>query len=241
MDKKSDHRLGHRQRLKERYLKSGLNGLSEYEIIELLLTLGTPRKDVKEPAKNLLKKFKTLRGVLDADETEMKSIKGVGPNNLFGLKFIHDVASEYLKQKSAERPVTSSPEALYDYLKHSMSGLDKEVFKAVYLDAKNKIIEVVDLFEGTVDTSVVYLRETIKNALNHNAVSIIFAHNHLSGDTKPSQDDKKITQELLNACELMELRVLDHIIISDGSYYSFANHGLIETYRSKYEKFIKSI
>jgi len=110
---------------------------------------------------------------------------------------VHDEASEYLKQKSAERPITSSPEALYDYLKHSMSGLDKEVFKAVYLDAKNKIIEVVDLFEGTVDTSVVYLRETIKNALNHNAVSIIFAHNHLSGDTKPSQDDKNITQELI--------------------------------------------
>jgi len=122
MDNKSDHRSGHRQRLRERYLKTGFNGLSEYEIIELLLTLGTPRKDVKESAKNLLKKFKTLRGVLDADEREMRSVKGVGPNNLFGLKFIHDVASEYLKQKSAERPVTSSPEALYDYLKHSMSG-----------------------------------------------------------------------------------------------------------------------
>lgn len=241
MTDNSDHNKGHRQRLRERYMKSGIAALSEYEIIELLLSLGTPRKDVKIPAKELLKKFKTLRGVLDADAEEAKTVKGVGPNNVFGLKFIHDVASEYLKQKSVERPATSSPEAVYDYLKHSMSGLEKEIFKAIYLDAKNNIIEIVDLFEGTVDTSVVYLREAIKNALRYNAVSIIFAHNHLSGDTKPSEDDKNITQELVNACELMELRVLDHIIISDGNYYSFANHGLIDRYRTKYEKFIKSI
>ena len=100
------------------------------------------RKDVKIPAKELLKKFKSLRGVLDADDNELKTIKGVGPNNIFGLKFIHDVASEYLKQKTTELPVTSSPEAVYEYLLHTMSGLDKEVFKAIYLDAKNRIIEI---------------------------------------------------------------------------------------------------
>ena len=95
MEKQSDHREGYRQRLRERYLKSGVRALNEYEIIELLLSLGTPRKDVKIPAKELLKKFKTLRGVLDADDNELKTIKGVGPNNIFGLKFVHDVASEY--------------------------------------------------------------------------------------------------------------------------------------------------
>ena len=98
-----------------------------------------------------------------------------------------------------------------------------------------------DLFEGTVDTSVVYLREAVKSALKYNAISIIFAHNHLSGDTKPSEDDKNITQELVNACELMEIRVLDHIIISGNDYFSFANQGYIETYRNKFEKFVKSI
>jgi len=241
MEKYSDHRIGHRQRLRDRYLKSGVKALNEYEIIELLLSLGTPRKDVKIPAKELLKKFKSLRGVLDADETDLKTIKGVGPNNIFGLKFIHDIASEYLKQKTTDLPVTSSPEAVYEYLLHTMSGLDKEVFKAIYLDAKNRIIEIEDLFEGTVDTSVVYLRETVKNALRYNAVSVIFAHNHLSGDTKPSEDDKNITQELVNACELMEIKVLDHIIISGNDYFSFANQGYIEIYRNKFEKFVKSI
>ena len=241
MEKQADHRKGHRQRLRARYLKSGVKALNEYEIIELLLSLGTPRKDVKIPAKELLKKFKSLRGVLDADETDLRTIKGVGPNNIFGLKFIHDVSSEYLKQKTTELPVTSSPEAVYEYLLHTMAGLDKEVFKAIYLDAKNRIIEIEDLFEGTVDTSVVYLREAVKNALRHNAVSIIFAHNHLSGDTKPSEDDKNITQELVNACELMEIRVLDHIIISGNDYFSFANQGYIEIYRNKFEKFVKSI
>ena len=241
MEKQSDHREGHRQRLRERYLKSGVRALNEYEIIELLLSLGTPRKDVKIPAKELLKKFKTLRGVLDDDDNELKTIKGVGPNNIFGLKFIHDVASEYLKQKTTELPVTSSPEAVYEYLLHTMSGLDKEVFKAIYLDAKNRIIEIEDLFEGTVDTSVVYLREAVKSALKYNAISIIFAHNHLSGDTRPSEDDKNITQELVNACELMGIRVLDHIIISGNDYFSFANRGYIETYRNKFEKFVKSI
>ncbi len=179
--------------------------------------------------------------MLDADDNELKTIKGVGPNNIFGLKFVHDVASEYLKQKTTELPVTSSPEAVYEYLLHTMSGLDKEVFKAIYLDAKNRIIEIEDLFEGTVDTSVVYLREAVKSALKYNAISIIFAHNHLSGDTKPSEDDKNITQELVNACELMEIRVLDHIIISGNDYFSFANQGYIETYRNKFEKFVKSI
>ena len=137
--------------------------------------------------------------------------------------------------------MTSSPEAVYEYLLHTMSGLDKEVFKANYLDAKNRIIEIEDLFEGTVDTSVVYLREAVKSALKYNAISIIFAHNHLSGDTKPSEDDKNITQELVNACELMGIRVLDHIIISGNDYFSFANRGYIETYRNKFEKFVKSI
>ena len=91
------------------------------------------------------------------------------------------------------------------------------------------------------DTSVVYLREAVKSALKYNAISIIFAHNHLSGDTKPSEDDKNITQELVNACELMGIRVLDHIIISGNDYFSFANQGYIETYRNKFEKFVKSI
>ena len=234
MADKSDHRIGHRQRLRERYLKSGIGALNEYEIIELLLSIGTPRKDVKVPAKELLKKFKSLKGVLDADDSEVKTVKGVGPNNIFGLKIIHDVASEYLKQRTIERPLPSSPEEVYDYLRHSMAGLDKEVFRAIYLDGKNKIIEIVDLFEGTVDTSVVYLRETVKNALRYNAVSIIFVHNHLSGEATPSDDDKSITQELVNACELMEIRVLDHVIIAEDGFFSFANQGYIETYRKNF-------
>lgn len=240
MANKSDHKSGHRGRLRDRYLKSGINSLAEYEIVEMLLALGTPRRDVKPIAKELIKKFKSLRGVLDANDTSLKEVKGVGPNNIFGLRFVHDVASEYLKQRASELPLANSPGKVFDYLYHSMAGLDKEVFKMLSLDAKNKIIRVDDLFEGTVDGSVVYLRETVKQALSHKAVSVIFAHNHLSGDPKPSKADKDITQDLVAACMLIEITVLDHIVIGDHTFFSFADEGLIDSYRADFDNMIKS-
>jgi len=230
---------GHRKRLREKFLKCGLSGFLDYEIIELLLTLGTPRKDCKEQAKEVLKEFKSLRAVLEADEHELRRIKGIGSHNIFGIKLVHEVSRRFLKDKMMSKPYGRSSKEVFDYLYHSLRDLKKEKFKVLFLDPKNQIIEEKTLFEGTVDSSVVYPREIMKDALRYDASSLIFAHNHPSGDPGPSLCDKEITKELVFAARLMQLKVLDHIIIGNNCYFSFADQGLIEEYSLMFISFRK--
>ena len=221
---------GHRKRLREKFVRAGISGFHDYEIVELLLTLGTPRKDCKVQAKEAIKRFETLRGVLEAPIEELQEIKGIGPYNIFGIKLVQEVARRFLKEKTLEKPLSRSSKEVFDYLYHSMRDLKKEIFKVIFLDGKNKIIEIEDLFEGTLNTSSIYPREVIKSALKNNALSLIFVHNHPSGDPIPSPSDKDITKELVSAGGLMQIKVLDHIIIGDNRYFSFADEGLIEEY-----------
>ncbi|MEA3222169.1 MAG: DNA repair protein RadC [Thermodesulfobacteriota bacterium] len=221
---------GHRKRLREKFIRAGISGFHDYEIVELLLTLGSPRKDCKAQAKEAIKRFKTLRNVLEAPTEELQEIEGIGPHNVFGIKLVQEVARRFLKEKIIERPLSRSSKEVFDYLYHSMRDLKKEIFKVIFLDGKNKIIEIEDLFEGTLNTSSIYPREVIKSALKNNALSLIFVHNHPSGDPIPSPSDKDITKELVSAGGLMQIKVLDHIIIGDNRYFSFADEGLIEEY-----------
>jgi DNA repair protein RadC len=221
---------GHRKRLREKFLKSGLAGFHDYEIIELLLTLGAPRKDCKQPAKEILKKFKSLRGALAASPEELQQVKGVGPHSAFGIKLVREVAREFLKQKIVDRPVYKSAEEIFDYLYHSMRDLKKEVFRVIYLNTQNQIIDTADLSEGTVDSSSVSPRQVMENAIRQNASSLIFVHNHPSGDPEPSRHDKEVTRGLVFAGNIMQIKVLDHIIIGGNKYFSFAAEGLIEEY-----------
>ena len=121
--------VGHRKRLRERFLKSGLDGFADYEVVELLLSLGTPRKDCKPQAKEALKKFKNLRGVLSASLEELQQIDGIGPHSAFGIKLMQDVARKYLKEQIIDKPVFQSSQEIFDYLYHSMRDLKTEVFK----------------------------------------------------------------------------------------------------------------
>ena len=221
---------GHRKRLREKFLKSGLRGFHDYEVIELLLTLGAPRKDCKQPAKEVIKKFKTLRAALSASPQELQQIKGVGPHSAFGIKLVREVANEFLKQKIVDKPVYKSAEEIFEYLYHSMRDLKKELFKVIYLNTQNQIIDTADLFEGTVDTSAISPREVMEKALRQNASSLIFIHNHPAGDPEPSRHDKEITRGLVFAGNIMQIKVLDHIIIGGNRYFSFAAEGLIEEY-----------
>lgn len=222
--------LGHRQRLKERFLRGGLQGFLDYEIVELLLALGTPRKDCKKPAKEAMRKFKLLRRVLEASEVELQEIEGIGPRNIFGIRFVQEVSRRFLREKMMSSPVCHSSREVFDYLYHTLRDAKNEKFKAIFLDAKNKILEERTFFEGTVDTSAVYPREILKEALLHNASALIFVHNHPSGDPEPSESDREITKELVFASSMMQLKVLDHIIIGNNRYFSFADRGLIEDY-----------
>jgi DNA repair protein RadC len=221
---------GHRRRLRERFIKGGLDGFHDYELVELLLSLGTPRRDCKPLARAALEKFKTLRGVLEASPEELQEIKGIGPHSAFGIKLVQEVARRFLKEKIIDKPVYTSAREVFDYLYHSMRGLKKETFKVIYLNSQNQIIDTADLFAGTVNISVIHPREVIEAALKHNAVSLIFVHNHPSGNPTPSQNDKTVTRELVSAGSIMQIKVLDHIIIGDNTYFSFAGEGLIEEY-----------
>ncbi len=227
---------GHRKRLREKFLKSGLKGFHDYETIELLLSLGTPRRDCKQAAKKALEKFKTLRQVLEASPEELIKINDIGPHNFFGIKLVQEVARRFLKEKILNKPICKSSQSAFDYLYHSLRGLKNEVFKMVFLDAQNKVIETEDLFSGSLSSSFVYFREIIKSALQHNAAGLIFVHNHPSGNPQPSVSDKEITKNLMLIGKIMEIKILDHIIIGDNQYFSFADHGLIRGYNEDWDR-----
>ncbi|MEA3442329.1 MAG: DNA repair protein RadC [Chloroflexota bacterium] len=221
---------GHRERLRDKFLKSGLKGFHDYEVIEMLLTLATPRKDCKRAAKKAIEKFKSLPGVLEAPPHELQEIEGIGPVNVFGIKLIQQVAQEFLKEQILDKSYCKSSKEVFDYLYLSMRDLKKEVFKVIFLNAQNQVIQVEDLFEGTLDASAVYPREIVKNAIKHSAAALIFVHNHPAGNPEPSDNDKRMTRELVFAGNIMQIKVLDHVIIGDNRHFSFADAGLIEKY-----------
>ncbi|MBA7506284.1 hypothetical protein ES706_04965 [subsurface metagenome] len=221
---------GHRGRLREKFNKSGVAAFLDYEIIELLLTLGTPRKDCKPQAKEAINRFKSLRGVLEAPPEELQKIKGITPYNTFVIKFVQEVAREFLKEQILNKPYCKSSKEVFDYLYHSMRDLKKETFKVMFLNAQNQVIEVENLFEGTLTASAVYPREIIERAIKNNAAALIFVHNHPAGNPEPSDNDKQITRDLVFAGNIMQIKVLDHIIIGDNRYFSFADEKLIEEY-----------
>lgn len=217
---------GHRARLRQRFIDRGLGGLNDAEVLELLLSFGTPRKDCKEQARALLKRFKTLPGVLDAGTHAIQEIKGIGPVNGFALSFIKSVADRYLKQRLREKSYLSSSQDVLDYLVHTMRGLTVEVFTVIYLDSSLGILESEVVAEGTINVNSVYPREIIKRALSYNAAALIVAHNHPSGSLNPSVQDRRLTKSLYLACSLMHIRLLDHLIVGDG-HYSFADNGIM--------------
>ncbi len=225
---------GHRKRLRERFLQSGLDAFLDYEVVELLLTLGTPRKDCKQQAKDAIEEFKTLRGVLEASPEELQEIRGVGPTHIFVIKFIQELAREFLKEQLLDRPYCRSSREVFDYLYHSMRDLKKEVFKVMFVDSQNHVVGIQDLFEGTLNASAVYPREIVQSAIKHNAAALIFVHNHPAGNPQPSDNDRQITQDLVFAGNILQVKVLDHIVIGDNSYFSFADAGLIEEYHGDF-------
>jgi DNA repair protein RadC len=227
---------GHRRRLREKFLDSGLSGFHDYEVIELLLTIGTPRKDCKAAAKSALKRFKTLQGVFEASSSELCEVPEIGPKNLFGIKLIKAVSDRYLRKRLIKKDALHNSKELFQYLYHTMRDKGREYFKAIYLDSKNKVITTQTLFVGTITASSVYPREVVHEALNHQASAIIFAHNHPSGDPTPSKEDIAVTRKLLFACHVMAITVHEHIIIGENRYFSFADQGYIEKMNLEYQK-----
>jgi DNA repair protein RadC len=200
------------------------------------LTLATPRKDCKDAAKAALERFKTLQGVLEASAQELGEVDGIGPKNLFGIKLVKAAAERYLAKRLEKKDPLHNSKALYDYLQHSMRGKQRERFKVVYLDAKNRVTAHETLFKGTLTASSVYPREVVRSALKHQAAAVIFAHNHPSGDPQPSTDDVSITRQLMLACRVMGITVHEHIIIGNNRYFSFADQGIVARINREFEE-----
>jgi len=226
---------GHRERLRDKFLKSGLSGFHDYEVIELLLTLGTPRKDCKQVAKDLLKRFKTLQGVFEASSRELNEVQGIGPKNQLGLRLIKAVSDRYLSAAVLERNPINNSKDLVTYLTANMRDKHQECFKVVYLDAKNRVLNMETLFRGTLTASSVYPREVVRAALDNHAAALIFAHNHPSGDPQPSKEDMAITRQLVFACRIMGMTVHEHVIIGQDKYFSFADQGYLKRIDQDYE------
>lgn len=241
LNEKNQKNEGHRRRLRERFLASGISGFHDYEVIELLLTLGTPRKDCKDEAKEAIAKFGTLQAVLEASPQELCGIKGIGPKNLFGIKLIKAVAERYLEKRMIMKDPVRNSKELFDYLYHRLRDKSREHFQVIYLDAKNRILKTETLFVGTLTASSVYPREVVSASLLNRAAALIFVHNHPSGDPYPSSEDITVTRELIFACKVVGITVHEHLVIGDNRYFSFADHGYIARMNQEYDTHKKKL
>ncbi|MDQ6977862.1 MAG: DNA repair protein RadC [Ghiorsea sp.] len=220
-----DSANGHRKRLKERFAQHGLDEFHEYEVLEILLTYAIPRKDVKPIAKRLLAQFKTLAGVFDAQSQELKNIEGLGNESALFLKLIKAAQTRYLVSELAEKPKLDSPEVVKDWLRLKLQDKNIEYFGALFTDQQNQCISTEILFEGTVDRAVVYPRTLIKRALELDAKGIIIFHNHPAGTAQASEQDIALTKQLIEACNTLDIKLLDHFLLAGTQVLSFQEQG----------------
>ncbi len=221
------HWWGHRERLRERFLRTGAKGLQDYELLELLLSYAIPRKDVKPQAKELLRRFGSLAGVLDAPLEEVQEVKGIGPRAAALLRLAKEMGEVYLGERMRGVDVLSSPSRVVDFCLFRLKGEGEEKFMVIYLNVKNEVMDYEVIQEGTVDRSVVYPRRVAEKALRRRAASVIVVHNHPSGHPDPSPEDRRITRELVEALRPLEIRLLDHIIVGKRGYFSFRERGIL--------------
>ena len=223
-----NEKFGHRERLRKRFLMSGIAGFHDYEILELLLTYVVVRKDCKGIAKELLGKYGDLYTLLKQPEDELKKNSFVTDRTVVFFKVIFQILEKELYKKIHNEKITiSSNVQLLNYLEYSLLKRDIEVFKVLFLNTQNELLKEEELFKGTLDRSTVYIRELVKKILDYNAKTVIIVHNHPSGSLKPSQSDITLTQKLKDTFERIEIRLLDHLIISEKGYFSFLEGGLL--------------
>jgi DNA repair protein RadC len=223
------HYHGHRQRLRDRFLKTGFSGMAEHEVLELLLTLIIPRKDVKEPAKELLLRFGNLYGVLNAPFKKLQEVDRIGTVAPVAFRIIREAAGLYLQQEAERSTSLTSLDSLSVFWRVRLGNLPNEVFEVAYLDsAYHLLVDGVDRFEeGTIDRAVVYPRKVIESALKRGAAALVLAHNHTNRDVRPSEQDKLLTRSLVLAASTIQLKIHDHLIVSSEAVFSFRREGLL--------------
>lgn len=225
MEKKYE---GHRERLREKYLQGGYFAFHEYEVLELLLTYVIPRKDTKPIAKDLIEKFGSLDGVVTASIEELCSISGIKENSAIFVKLLGDLSKNLYKGEIKKEGIQlKDKNSLIRYLRSEIGFSSREEFRVIFLNNYNMLVGSETLFIGTIDKSAVYPREIVEKVLYYKAKGIIFAHNHPSGNLRPSKQDIQITEHMQEVLDLIDVKLLEHIIITQDGYFSFLEEGLI--------------
>ena len=221
--------LGHRERLRRRFLLGGGRDMPDYELLELLLTIAIPRRDVEPLAKELIRKFGSFAGVVNAPLEELMLVKGVKENTAAVLRIVREcsVRSSWQSLKGMDAPVISDFDAMVDYCRSAMAYQTVEEFRIIFLNSKLYVIGEEIQQRGTVDQVAIHPREVIKSAMMHGASAMILVHNHPSGIVTPSKADMEITKRIKEAAEAVSIRLFDHLIISKSSVYSFHNQGFV--------------
>ncbi len=220
--------IGHRKRLRSRFTEGGFKGFHDYEILELLLFYCIPQKDTKPLAKALLKTFGSISRVLDAPIEEIARVEGAGASTALYLHALRSLFAEYFEdcvRQDAEQLTTMS--GLVVFLRAVIGNRQNEVLYAVFLNAKNEVLQTREMSEGTVSQATAYTRRIVEEALKCKSTSLILAHNHPGGVAEPSDDDCRITKEIKNALALVEISLQEHIILAGNDYYSFRRNGTI--------------
>ena len=221
------HYHGHRERLRARFLKGGSDALADYELLELVLFRAIQRRDLKPLAKELLRQFGSFAEVVSAPIGRLKSIKGLGDAAITELKIVEAAAHQLAHGRLQKRTELSSWSSVLDYCRTAMAFADKEQFRLLFLDKRNRLIADELQQQGTVDHTPVYPREVVKRALELSATAIILVHNHPSGDPTPSQADVAMTQEIIAVAKPLGIAVHDHIIVGRDGHASLKGLRLI--------------
>jgi DNA repair protein RadC len=225
------HYHGHRQRLREKFLKAVTSetaeSLADYELLELLLFLAIPQKDVKPLAKDLLERFGSLGAVFAAHPESLVGVQGIKENAAIALKVVHAASLRMIREDVQDKPILSSWERMLDYCHAAMAFSEVEEFRLLFLDRKNCLIRDERQQRGTVDQTPIYAREVVKRALELHACAVIMVHNHPSGDPQPSPNDIATTHKVREALRHVDIVLHDHLIVSRTGYCSFKQDGLL--------------
>ena len=223
--KEKPHHAGHRARLKDKFLRNGPDSLADYELLELLLFLGIPRRDVKPLAKDLLKRFGSFGAVIAADIGELKSIPHLGDTAIAAIKTVQAAMHQVMREDIIRKPILNSWSRLLTYCQTTMAHEKRESFRILFLNKKNELIADEVQQTGTVDHTPAYPREIIKRALELGSTALILVHNHPSGDPQPSEGDIDMTRMIMDAARPLNIAVHDHLIVSRGGSISLKNEG----------------
>jgi DNA repair protein RadC len=225
------HYLGHRERLREKFIEQGPDALADYEIIELLLTLARPRIDCKPIAKALLQQFGSLPGVMAAHPDALRKVDDVGEGTIVALKLVQAVAQRMLKREVLDKPVLDSWNKVLDYCHSVMAHQREEQLRLFFLDGRNALVADEVQSKGTVNHTPLYVREVVKRALELGASALIMAHNHPTGDPSPSRDDIALTREVRLALKAVGVSLHDHIIIGRKGHSSLRSMNVIDGWK----------